>query len=409
MGERGLKDERASAADLAAMQALLRDAMAGGALGVSTSRTTAHRTPGGDPIPGTFAAPEELMALGRVLAEFNAGVFELAAFGAMGEASRGTVDEVEWMEDVARATGRPVRFGLVQNQTYPDEWRLVLERVEAAQRRGAHVVPEVATRGVGILLNVQNLSPVLIFPAGVEYAGATKEELRALVRDPAVRAKLCASLDESGGRILAGYATIDTVYTWRDEGELSYETVRENAIVTRAEREGRHPGEVLLDLLAEDLDGFYYIPILNQDLGAVETMLRHPATIPGLGDAGAHCGQICDASVTTFCLAYWARRRGVWSVEQAVKKFTLDPAMLYGIRGRGLVRRGWQADLNVIDLGRLGVCPPEISHDFPTGARHLVQRAKGFVATVVNGTVTMRDGVHTGALPGRVVRNEAAA
>jgi N-acyl-D-aspartate/D-glutamate deacylase len=410
MGERGVKDEKATPADIAAMQELLREAMRGGALGVSTSRTTGHKTPAGEVVPGTFAAPDELMALGQVLAEFNAGVFELAPYGATGEAAGGTLGEVEWMEAVARASARPVRFGLVQNQNHPDDWRGVLARVDAARSRGAQVVPEVGARGVGILLSEANLSPILVFPGAGEYMGLEKQELLAALRRPDVRRALCASLDETGGKILAGYGHVDTVFDWCDEGELSYETLRENSIVARAEREGRHAGEVLIDLMLErELGGFFYIPIFNQDLGVVETMLMHPFSVLGLGDAGAHVGQICDASVPTFTLAYWVRRRRTLTLEHAVKKLTLDPAILYGIRGRGLVRRGWQADLNVIDFERLGVCEPEVSHDFPTGARHLIQRAKGYDATIVNGAVLMRDGVHTGAYPGRVLRNEAVA
>jgi N-acyl-D-aspartate/D-glutamate deacylase len=408
MGERGARDERAAPADLAAMAEALREAMRGGALGVSTSRTTAHRTPAGDAIPGTFAATEELMALGNVLAEFNTGVFELAPHGVTGEVPGGTTREIDWMEEVARASGRPVMFGITQNQTHPEDWRAALARADQARARGANVVPQVAARGVGILLSPANLSPLLLFPAGGEYASLSREEQLAAIRDPEVRRRLVASLEESGGVILAGFGRIDTVFAWRAEGELSYETHRENSVVAEAARRGRSPGELLLDLMIErELQGFFYVPIFNQDMRAVETMLTHPAAVIGLGDAGAHVGQICDASVPTFTLAYWVRRRGVLGLEQAVKRLTLDPALLYGIRGRGLVRRGWQADLNVIRLDRLGVREPEVRHDFPTGARHLVQRADGYVTTVVNGQVVMRDGEHTGALPGRVLRNEA--
>jgi N-acyl-D-amino-acid deacylase len=408
MGERGATEERAGPDDLAAMQGALREAMAAGALGVSTSRTTGHKTPAGDAVPGTFADPTELHALAAVLADCNAGVFELAPFGAVGEAAGGTLGELRWMEDVARVSRRPVMFGLVQNQNQPDGWRDVLAGVEAARARGADVIPQVSVRGVGILLCTETLSPLLVFPAAGDYLHLSKAELLDALRTPDVRRALCASLDGADGKILAGYARIDTVFEWRDEGELSYETERPNSIAAEAERTGRPFGEVLIDrMLARRLDGFFYIPIFNQDLAAVRSMLTHPAAVIGLGDSGAHTGQICDASVPTFTLAYWVRRRRVLGLEDTVKRLTFDPALLYGIRGRGLVRRGWSADLNVIDLDRLGVREPEVRHDFPTGARHLSQRANGYAATIVNGRVVMRDGVHTGALPGRVLRNEA--
>jgi N-acyl-D-aspartate/D-glutamate deacylase len=410
MGARGAKEEHARPDDLTAMQALLREAMAAGALGVSTSRTTGHKTPAGDAVPGTFAEPAEMQALGAVLAEFNTGVFELAPFGAVGEASGGTLGELAWMEAVARASRRPVMFGLVQNQNHPDDWRDVLAAVDRIRARGADVIPQVSVRGVGILLCTETLSPLLVFPAAGDYLHLSKAELLEALQTSDVRRALCASLDATQGKILAGYGHIDTVFEWRDEGELSYETARENGIAAAAERAGRHPGEMLIDrLVARRLDGFFYIPIFNQSLDAVASMLGHSATIIGLGDAGAHAGQICDASVPTFTLAYWVRRRRAMTLEHVVKRLTLDPALLYGIRGRGLVSRGWAADLNVIDFDRLGVREPEVRHDFPTAARHLSQRADGYVATIVNGAVVMRDGEPSGALPGRLLRNEAVA
>jgi N-acyl-D-aspartate/D-glutamate deacylase len=410
MGERGVKDERATDADIAAMQALLRDAMREGALGVSTSRTTGHKTPTGEVVPGTFAARNELAALGAVLAEVNAGVFELAPYGIIGEAAGGVLAEVEWMEEIARATARPVMFGYTQNQTHPDEWRDVFARVDAARRRGANVIPQVAARGVGILLNTENLSPLLLFPAGLEYAGLPRGEQLAALRQPEVRRKLVASVDETNGKILSGYARIDTVFVWKDRGVLSYDAVRENSVVAEAERRRVHPADLLIDLMLErELTGFFYVPIFNQDMAVVERMLVHPGTMLGLGDSGAHVGQICDSSVSTFTLAYWAQQRRVLALEDAVKRLTFDPASLYGIRDRGLIRRGWYADLNVIDVDRLDVREPEISHDFPTGARHLVQRADGYDATVVNGTMLMRGGTHSGSFPGRVLRHDAVA
>jgi N-acyl-D-aspartate/D-glutamate deacylase len=299
-------------------------------------------------------------------------------------------------------------FGLVQNQNHPDDWRAILAAVDQIRGRGADVIPQVSVRGVGILLCAETLSPLLVFPGAGDYLHLSREELLAALQTPDVRRALCASLDATDGKILAGYGHIDTVFEWRDEGELSYETARENGIAAAAERAGQHPGELLIDrMVARGLEGFFYIPIFNQSLDAVQAMLTHPASVIGLGDAGAHAGQICDASVPTFTLAYWVRRRRVLALEDAVKRLTLDPALLYGIRGRGLVRRGWAADLNVIDLARLGVREPEVRHDFPTGARHLSQRADGYVATIVNGRVVMRNGEHSGALPGRIIRNEA--
>src|SRR4029077_5006717 len=194
MGERGATDERAGPEDLAAMQASLREAMAAGALGVSTSRTTGHKTPAGDAVPGTFADPAELHALAAVLAECNAGVFELAPFGAVGGAAGGALGELEWMEAVARTSRRPVMFGLVQSQNHPDDWRAVLAGVDAARARGADVSPQVSVRGVGILLCTDTLSPLLVFPAAGDYLHLSRDELLNALQTPDVRRALCDSL-----------------------------------------------------------------------------------------------------------------------------------------------------------------------------------------------------------------------
>jgi len=203
---------------------------------------------------------------------------------------------------------------------------------------------------------------------------------------------------------------METVFVWQDQGVLSYETTPEMSVAAMAARRGVHPAEAMIDLMLErELRGFFYVPVFNQDMAVVETLLRAPGSVIGLGDAGAHVGQTCDAGVASFLLAYWVGHRRAFDLAETVKRLTLDPAVLYGIRGRGLVQRGWYADLNVIDLDRLAVHEPEVLDDFPTGARHLVQRADGYRATIVNGAILMRDGEHAGAFPGRVLTNEAAS
>jgi N-acyl-D-aspartate/D-glutamate deacylase len=161
--------------------------------------------------------------------------------------------------------------------------------------------------------------------------------------------------------------------------------------------------------VASDFARLFLVALYNFDMDAAETMLAHPLSIPGLGDAGAHTSQTCDVGVPTFMLAYWVRRRRAMTLEKAVQKLTSAPATAWGLRGRGLVRQGYYADLNVIDLDRLDLGMPEVRHDLPTGATNLSQRATGYLATIVNGAILMRDGAHTGARPGRVLRNSGVA
>jgi N-acyl-D-aspartate/D-glutamate deacylase len=224
-----------------------------------------------------------------------------------------------------------------------------------------------------------------------------------------VRARLAASVDPTG-EIMAGMASLDRLFPLEHPGILSYETRRERSVAGIAEATGRSPGEVIVDtLVASNLRALFLIAVYNFDLDAALTVLSHPLSIPGLGDAGAHTSQTCDVGVPTFLLAYWVRHRAAMALETAVRKLTFEPASLWGIRDRGLVQRGWYADLNVIDLDALDLGPVEVRHDLPGGAVNLSQSARGYRATVVNGAVLMRDGVPTGARPGRVVRGDGAS
>ena len=149
-------------------------------------------------------------------------------------------------------------------------------------------------------------------------------------------------------------------------------------------------------------------PFLNQRLDAVESMLDDPLVTLGLADAGAHVGQILDASQPTFFLTYWIRERRRWSIEEAIRRLTSDTADLFGIRDRGRLRPGAKADLNVIDFEALALPSPTYEYDFPHGAGRYVQGAAGYDCTLVNGEVFMEHGEHTGEFAGQLLRNAAA-
>lgn len=407
MGERGATDAAASPEELAAMRQAVREAIRAGALGFATGRTTMHRTPSWDPVPGTFANRDELDALLGALSDEGAGVFQLVPYGAAGEDAGGFARDYEWMLPLGRKHRRPISVGLVQNLKYPDGWRDTLERSAEANRQGARLVPQTAVRSVGILLGFGvSLSPLMLYPAAGDLIGKPVEELRALFRDPALRARLLEGVGETSGEILGGMATFDEVFPLEARGVRAYETDLERSVAARARRLGKHPLEVMLDLMIEsDLRGFFLVPLFNRDLEAAGAMLLDPGTTIGLGDSGAHTGQTSDAGFPTFLLAYWVRERRLLTIERAVQKLTADLAGLWGIRDRGTLRPGAYADLNVIDLDRLELEMPEVRHTFPAGAAHLHQGARGYEATVVNGRVLMRDGRHTGAYPGTVLRN----
>jgi len=410
MGEGGVVDAPPSDGELAAMQAAVDEAIGAGALGVSTGRTTMHRTPAGDAVPGTFAEIHELLALAEPMRRRRTGLFQVIPYGSAGEAAGGFDRDLPLIVELARTSGRPVSVGLTQARQYPDVWRSALAGVERASGSDVRIVPQVAPRSIGLMLGMGGLlSPLLLFPAAGDLLDKSVDELRVLLRDPGVRRHLAESVDPSG-EIMAGMATLDRVFPMAEAGVASYETARARSVAGIAAARGVLPGEVILDeLVASDFARLFLVALYNFDMDAAETMLAHPLSIPGLGDAGAHTSQTCDVGVPTFMLAYWVRRRRAMTLEKAVQKLTSAPATAWGLRGRGLVRQGYHADLNVIDLDRLDLGMPEVRHDLPTGATNLSQRATGYLATIVNGAILMRDGAHTGARPGRVLRNSGVA
>jgi len=410
MGERGASDAAASDAELEVMRRAVSEAMRAGALGFNTGRTTVHRTPAGDPVPGTFADRRELEAIVAGLADAGAGVFELIPRGGGGEDAGGIRAEFEWMKPLAAQCGLPFSMSLVQNLGYRDGWREAFALAEAAQRDGALIVPQVAVRCVGILIGFGiSISPLSLFPGAGDLLGKPREAVCAALHDPAVRARLLASVADQGDEILGGLARLEHVFPLEDIGVRAYETSEERSLAARARRAGVHPLEVMLDLLVEnDCKNFFLVPLFNTDLEAAGEMLSHPLSTVGLGDAGAHTTQTSDAGYATFALAYWVRERHLMPLERMVAKLTADLARLWGIRDRGVLRQGAFADLNVIDLERLDLRSPELRHDLPAGAPHLHQGAVGYEATVVNGVVAMRDGEPTGNFAGSVLRGGAA-
>jgi len=401
MGERSLDEAPASDDDIAAMCALVDEAIAAGALGFSTSRTMLHRVPDGRPVPGTYADDRELLAIGDVLGSHGKGVFEAAL--ALGERTpdggRRTVAEVELLAQIALASGRPATFGLSQTKRVPELHVEALDAVEAARAQGAALYPQTTARGIGMLFGLVHRSP---FDGAAEWRALRDlpvAERVAVLRDADRRATLVESARD--------LPTIppDELFVL-PPGDARYDLSAEETLAGHAARLGVTPAEAFIDLSLER-DGALLLnwPFLNDDLSAVETMLTHPHTVMGLADAGAHVGLIMDSSQPTFLLTHWARDRGLLSIGEAVRRLSSDTAAVMGIDDRGVLAPGTYADVNVLDLDALGLPQPEFVHDYPTGAGRFVQRARGYAWTIVNGEVFMADGEHTGVLPGTMLRS----
>ncbi len=411
MGERGAANEAATAEDIKEMAEVVREGMLAGALGFSTSRTLAHRAIDGEPVPGTFAAEDELFGIGSVLGELGSGVFELAPAGALGEDLAAPDKEVDWMVRLSEAIGRPVSFALTQNNAEPAQWRRLLDLVAAANAKGARVRPQVHARTVSLLVGFQTFHAAQFCPAWGELGLGLMDwrEQAAAVSRQEVRDRLVRELtDLEDDPVVMGFMNPAQTYLLGDPPV--YEPGADRCIAEMARMQERSQWEVLLEAMCADGGReLLNAPVLNYsdgNLDAVHAMLTDPNSAFGLGDGGAHAGQTCDASTTTFLLTHWTRDRDGdrLPLELAVHKMTGATADMYGLGDRGRLEPGKVADLNVIDLEGLALRRPEWVTDLPGGAGRLVQHADGYVATVKSGRVTMSGGEATGALPGTLLR-----
>ena len=411
MGERGARNEPATPEDIREMTDLVREAVAAGALGFSTSRTIAHTAIDGEPVPGTFAAEDELFGIGSALGDLGEGIFELAPMGAAGEDIVGPAQEVDWMRRLSAKIGRPVTFALIQVDAAPELWRELMDASLAAADEGADIWPQVAGRATGLLSGHHTTYSLFdAFPAyqALKAQGLSDEELFAELQRPEVReAILSWEPDEATAASLAG--AYDRTFLLGDPPD--YEPAEERSLAGMAAASGRHPLEVAYDaLLADGGHGLLYVPILNYAQGSLEPvreMFLHPRAAVGLADGGAHCGVICDASMPTFMLTHWTRDRSRGErlpLELVVKKQTHDTARLYGLGDRGTLEVGMLGDVNVIDYDGLQLEPPQVVRDLPAGGSRLVQRPRGYVATIKSGVVTFDHGEDTGERPGELLR-----
>ncbi len=404
MGERGANREPATPADIAAMAALAEAAVNAGAIGFSTSRTLNHRTSDGEPTPTLTAAEDELMGIALALGRAGRGVLQFVSDFA------DPVAEFALLRRLCEASGRPLSFSLAQSPRAPAGWRLLLDLLGEATAAGLPMKAQVGARPVGVLLGLDlTLNPFSLHPDWQPLKAASPARQAAALADPAFVARLIANPPPPGNAL--GTALL---HRWGDMYRLGdppcYEPLPETSLAAEAMRRGVAFEQVAAEWLCGDGgDGMIYVPFLNfadGDLDAVHAMLSHPDAIPGLSDGGAHVGMICDGSFPTTLLTHWARDRvgARLPLERLVKAQCHDTARAVGLHDRGLIAPGLRADLNLIDAARLRLHPPQVVHDLPAGGRRLMQRASGYVATLVAGCITYRDGEPTGALPGRLLR-----
>jgi N-acyl-D-aspartate/D-glutamate deacylase len=280
----------------------------------------------------------------------------------------------------------------------------------AANRRGAWLVPQVAGKPTSLMVGFQSAThPFSHHRAYQEIAHLPLDERVARLRMPEFRAAILGEEAQPGGFVQLLRANLHKLFPLGDPPD--YEPPPERSVTALAAAQRRSTDEVLYDLMLQrDGKELLYLPLLDYsacNLDAVREMLTHPATVLGLGDGGAHCGVLCDASLPTFMLAHWARDRSRGEklpVETVVHLQTRRTAELYGFGDRGLLAPGYLADLNLIDHDALALEPPEMVYDLPASGKRLVQRARGYAATVKSGVVVRERDEATGERPGRLLR-----
>jgi N-acyl-D-amino-acid deacylase len=405
LGERCNTDYEPNADEISEMARLVRDGVEAGALGFSTSRTLLHKDLKGVHMPGTFAGSDEMLALGLSMKGLTHGVFEMVSD------HLGDDDEWMWVKGFAQETGLPVTLVATSAGAY--EGNKMYNIAEESRAHGMDIRPQIAGRPTGILHGLT--SSFHVFAGHPTYRG----ELATLPLDarvaemakPEVKAKLLAeqSIFQSGMMARGADQLLWLVFPLGDNP--NYEPDREQSVAGLAEAAGVPPMEMMYDLLVRDGGReLFYQPLgayASYNFDFFRKNMEHPNVLFGLSDGGAHCGVIADAGMPTFILSYWARDRvkgDRFPLQFLVRKLTSDTARAYGLGDRGQLKPGLLADVNVIDFEALRLFRPEAVYDLPAGGRRLVQRAEGYRYTVKSGQVTFEDGVHTGALPGGLVR-----
>ena len=394
------------------MAAAVREAIRAGAMGFSSSRATTHVTPDNTPVASRIADWTELDRLVGAMAELNAGVFQVGPDISGGEAQRRFLVR---LRQLALETGRPVMFGTLSSRQgdRPNPWTYQLEFIDECAAAGARMWGQTTTRSINAIFSLKSYLPFDVLPAWRELRRLPLAEQKRRLADPATRRQLVA--DEAGMKprdnVFQGGGAATTDPRRPDYANLyAMKGVDwdDPTIAALSARLGRHPVEVMIDLVLENDDQVFVQPLVNEDPDHVLGMLRHGRTLATFSDSGAHVCQEMGSSLQTHLLSYWVRRRQAFTLEEAVRKLTFDNASAWEIHDRGLVRAGYRADLVVFDERSVRPAMPTVQTDLPGGARRLVQKAEGITATVVNGQLTLENGESTGRTPGLLLRGPGA-
>ena len=425
MGERAINHEDATASDIATMCAQVSEGMQAGAFGFSSARLVEHSSSKGAKVPGTFATDEELFALARALGKSGRGLFQFIPRGAVGDLLNSALTaeqrlaEHRRMEEIARISGRPLMYSLFQVATDPTDMPMMLAQSRRANAEGLNIHPMITARQIGMVHGLDSHHAFALKPAYQEIADLPRAERAAAMRDPARRHAILTQADDPAGYKgeasqigFLGRVKANIANTFILANPLDYEPGPERMLKALAEAAGVTCEDWLYDHYAAGDGSNYNINFTTNyadgNLDHVHDELLEAMVVSGGGDGGAHMRMICDASLPTFQLAFWARDRhrgGRLAVEHIVAKLAGEPAALYDMHDRGTLEVGKRADINVIDHARLTLGNFHVANDLPGGGGRLLQDSTGYLATLVAGTITRRNDRDTGARPGRLLRS----
>ncbi|HEU0167850.1 MAG TPA: amidohydrolase family protein [Chloroflexota bacterium] len=399
LGEESVERE-STPAEVQQIKALVREAMEGGALGISTNRNVRHMREDGKPVASRLATLDELFELGDVLGEMNAGVIETIV-------NLSTEEHIAWYGDLARRTNRPVIWqSVLHRYSAPEFWKVQLETVEPIFRDGARAYGISSTEPPYNRFNLKNAQVFDEWPTFKNVMFLPEVVRKQALRDPDTRAKIKVEMaEERYTNFHKRWDTIPVIAVAKPENEKYLGKMVSEVAAMR----GQEPIDALIDLsLEEDLETTF-LSATGGDREAMGTIMRSPYVLIGVSDAGAHVQFNAAFGYATKMLGFWVRDRGVMPLEQAIHKLTFQVASIYGLNDRGLLRPGYAADVCIFDPATVNAREPEWVEDYPANTKRLAQKADGIHYTIVNGRVICEDGRLSGDLPGHVLRGAAYA
>lgn len=407
MGQRGF-EEAATEDEIKTMASIVQEAVKAGAIGFSTSRTRNHETMDRKPVASRLASWDEVKYIASNMRKTGAGIFEIAGEDTGRDPER-LLDYQNRLKELAVDHQVPVTFGMFSSRRAPKYWRGFLDFVQEVNAAGGTMFTQVHSRALNVILSFETRTPFDSWELWRDIRRLPKQEQIAKLKDPAICSRLVDIASNPSERHRAIGAEVrppDWHWTYLLD-EPSGGTKRMDEL---AQQRGMSPVELMIDLAVEsDFKVMFRQPIANELDEEVIDLINTPNTVCTFSDSGAHVSQIMDSSLQTHLFKHWVREKEALSVEQAVHLVTNVPATRWGLKGRGLLKEGYAADVTVFDPNTIGPDMPEVVNDLPSGARRLKQVSHGIKTTVVNGEVFLENNEHTGSQSGQLMRGPLAS